>query len=214
MQDAERHERAAHEHEQAAAAAHNRLSQARFDCGDPVLNDQITTGGQRVTTWQPCFDVADEAAENHREAALQERDLARKDRATAARLLDTQRFACAGIPEREQGHSVFSHVRSIDRVAPVYNGDRLAGVSVEFKPVRGLTADWLRRDIECQRARWAAFGKDPTWMPMDPTLVDSATIDVRDREGSIIVVVTSHEREQAAIALARARGQLAQTARR
>lgn len=214
MQDADRHERAAREHEQAAAAADNRLSKDHFDCGDPVMNDQITTGGQRVMTWQPCFDIADEAAENHRGAAQQERQLARKDRATAARLVDTQRFACAGIPEREQGHSVFSHVRSIDRVEPVYNGDRLAGVRIEFKPVRGLTADWLRRDVECHRARWAALGKDPAWMPMDPTLVDSATIDVRDAGSTVIVVVTSPEREQAANALARARGQLAQTARR
>ena len=214
MQDAQRHDQIAHEHVRAAAAADNTIEAERYQCGDEVPSEQVTTGGERVSTWQPCFALVDETAERHREAAEYERELARKDRAAAARLLETQRFACAGIPEREIGHSPFSHESAIEKIAPIYNGDRLAGVRVEFEAVRGLTADWLRRAIECQRARWAVMGKDAAWMPMDPTLIDGAKIDVRARDGRIVVLVTTYEPKQAALALSRARNQLGQTARR
>ena len=208
MQSADRHDKRAAEHDRAAAAVEGAPVPERFDCGDPNLNDQLTSGGLRVTTWQPCFDLSDEAAERHREVAMHERKLAQKDREAAARLAETERTACEGVPSRELGHSAFAHGKSIDHVEPMYEGSQLAGVRIVFKPVRGLTAAWVRGDIDCQRARWAVSGKDPTWMPSDPSLVDGVSIEVSDREGHVEVVVTTARPEQAAIALARARGEL------
>jgi len=208
MQSADRHDRRAAEHERAAAAVEGAPVPERFDCGDPDLNDQLTTGGLRVTTWQPCFDQSDETAERHREAAMHEHDLARKDRAAASRLADAERLSCEGVPARELARSPFSHAKSIDRVEPMYDGTQLAGVRIIFKPVRGLNAAWLQRDIACQRARWAVFGKDPTWLPGDPSLVDGVAVDVFDRDGHVEVTVTTKQPDQAAVALARARGEL------
>src|SRR5262245_28399097 len=72
MQSADLHDRNAHEHDRAAAAAERSLS-AAYQCGDPALGDQVTSGGQPLTTWQPCFHIADEVAARHREAAMYER---------------------------------------------------------------------------------------------------------------------------------------------
>jgi len=41
-------------------------------------------------------------------------------------------------------------------VIPHREAGQLRGVRIVFNPIGGMTADWLRRDIECQRARWAA----------------------------------------------------------
>ncbi len=185
-------------------------------CGDPVLNDQLTTGGQRVTTWQPCFDVGDEAAVDQRQQVIASYDRQlenRENEVDRALPLDTL-AACAGVPLAEQGHSPFAHRASIDRVEPVHENGELVGVRVVFQPVRGLTADWLRRDIACQQARWDALGNVATWRPDDPTLVEGATTTVLDRAGHVEVIITVPSPEQAHVALVRARESRAQQAAR
>jgi hypothetical protein len=187
------------------------LSDQQSDCGDPVLQDQVTTGGQRVATWQPCFDASDERA-------AEERIVIRTDLATGGddsvaapneRLAEVERVACIGVPVKERQHSPFSHRRSIDKVEPMRENGQLVGVRVVFKPVRGLTADWMRRDIDCHRARLAAADGDLVVMGMDddPTLLEQADIQVEERNGRVEVRITTLTPDQAEIALARARGE-------
>lgn len=218
MHAADCHERAADQLDQ---QAHNDAVPAptldeQFQCGDTVLNDQLTTGGLRVTSWMPCWNAEEEVAQHRRFVAEQEREAARRDRHAAAQLAETEASACATIPEREREHSAFAHAKEIAAVMPLYAaGGEPRGVKVVFAPVRGLHADWIRADIACQRARWATFGQDPKLVPHDPTLVAGAHIAVAEVQDHVEVTVTTDTPDQATIAIARAQGSVGpQTATR
>jgi hypothetical protein len=176
-----------------------------------VLNDQLTTGGIRVTNWQPCFDLAEEAAVEHREAAAHERELARRDRRTATALVRAEVVACSGIPEAERSHSVFAHRSAISRVIPHREAGQIRGAWIELKHVPGMTADWIRNDIKCQRARWAVLGPTRQYTPDDPTLVPGAEVSVFDRGDHVDVLVTTETTVDGELALARAEGRLEPT---
>ncbi|MGE5185157.1 MAG: hypothetical protein ACM31C_23975, partial [Acidobacteriota bacterium] len=119
MLAAQAHDQRAAEAEQQAADAETRRGPDSFACGDPVLNDQLTTvAGVKVTTWQPCFDLAEERAMDLRYAAERERQQARQHRHAAAALVRAEVAACRGIPERERDHSVFAHRSEIADVIP------------------------------------------------------------------------------------------------
>ena len=204
MLDAQEHERRAAAHEQAATEAEERSGPAAYNCGDVDLNDQLTTGGRRITTWQPCFDIAEEAAMHHRDLAARERAAARYDYATAQQLVRAEGQACAPIPVNERDHSVFAHRKEIAEIIPHREAAELRGVWIVFKPTPGLTASWVRQDIACQRAQWAVRGYKPDGNAMDPTLVRGADVRVVDRAGHIEVLVTTPDTLSAEIALARA----------
>jgi len=211
MVSAEQHEQRAAEHEKAADAADSRRGWSSIACGDPVLNDTLTTGGVgRVTNWVPCFDVADEHAARQREAAEHEKEAADQDRRMAAALVRAEMSACAGIPPAEREHSVFAHKTEIQHVMPHRESGLVRGVWIELKPVPGLTADWVRRDIACQRARFAVLGpRAAAGMPDDPTLVPGADVQVFDRRDHIDVLVRTETVSDGQVALARAEGRLA-----
>ena len=204
MLDAQAHEQRAAAHEQAATEAEQRSGPAAYNCGDVDLNDQLTTGGRRITTWQPCFDIAEEAAMQHRFLAAKERAAARYDYQTARQLVRAEGQACAPIPVNERDHSVFAHRKEIAEIIPHRDATQLRGVWIVFKPTPGLTAAWVRQDIECQRAQWAVHGYKPDADPLDPTLVPGTDVRVVDRAGHVEVLVTAPDTNSAEVALARA----------
>ena len=181
-----------------------------LECGDTVLNDQLTTGGiGPVTTWQPCFDVTEEQAV--REQTLGNEAPPQRSQAeihAAAQLVQAEAEACRDVPAHERDHSVFAHKKAIASVEPVRDATGIRGVRVTFKPVRGLTKAFIERDIACTRARWAVSGRDPKLMPYDPTLVDGADVHVVDDGGRTVVTVTAGSADAAQVLLARAQGQL------
>lgn len=208
--DARAHERYAQYEEQIASEREvERFQPGEYNCGDTVLMDQIETGGRKLTLWQPCFDAAEESMMHHRYLASREREAARADRAGAHQLLQAEVAACESIPPREREHSVFAHRDEISEIVPHYEGAQLHGVWVIFKPVPGMTADWVRRDIACQQARWALQGRSPDFAPNDPTLVPDAQVQVADRAGHVEVLVTTPVTSDAEIALARVGGRAA-----
>jgi hypothetical protein len=214
---AKSHDQDAHEDARIADAADAaRSSEDTYVCPDLVLNDQLTGGfGVPLTTFQPCFDVAEEAAEQHRALAAEEAAAARRDRMFASRLARAEGDACDGIPEAERTHSVFAHRKEIARVIPHYDAGQLHGVWVVFKPVAGMTAEWVQRDIACQQARSAAYGGRVPGELSDPTLVPEARIQVVQRGDHVDVLVSTATTVDAEVALARANSMLhAQTAAR
>src|SRR5690349_19866460 len=80
MQDANRHEDAAAQHEEGARQTYGSMGAAAYTCGDQVLSDQSTTGGMPVTTWAPCWNVEEESTQHQRFLADKEHELARNDR--------------------------------------------------------------------------------------------------------------------------------------
>ena len=210
MLAAQEHDRRAAEHEKRAASADVSRGPTSYTCGDTVLNDQLTTGGIRVTTWQPCFDLAEEAAVEHRDAAAHERELARRDRRTATALVEAEVKACDGIPAVEREHSLFSHRKLVVAVTPHRESEQIRGVWIQLKRVPGLDAIWVRRDIMCQRARYAVIGPSAAFND-DPTLIPGSTVHVYGHDDRIDVLVTTDTTPDGELALARAQGSLRAT---
>lgn len=211
MLSAQEHDqRAMHNAELAPGPDALRGDSSAMACSDLVLNDQLTGGfGPPLATFQPCVDVTQEAARKHHALAAREAEAARRDRAMAARLARVEAVACYGIPSQERSRSVFAQRAAIADVVPHYEAGDLHGVWVVFKPELGRDADRVRRDIDCTRARSEVLGGRVAAQPIDPTLVPGADVRVMQRKDHVEVLVTTASRPDAALALARARGQVA-----
>ena len=209
MAAADAHSRRADAHAQAATAPHAR-NLDDYQCGDagpPGWNDQLTSGGERLVPQViPCWDPAEEIAERHRVAAARERQRARAERRVAADLVETELAACRGISPDEVEHSPFAHKKAIAEVIPHREAGVVRGVRIVFKPVLGLTANWMQRAIACHRARFERLGEAPTYLSDDPTLVRGATTTVTDHNGRLEVLVVTRDDVAAAVALDRAEG--------
>jgi hypothetical protein len=207
---AERHEQAALAHEQMVAQVEN--NPATYSCGDEVLNEQMTSGTEQLTSWMPCWDLTEETEIRHRAAARRERALAQRSRDNVAALLRAEEAYCRGIHPRELGHSPFAHRKAIAEVIPHRQSGEIRGARIVFKPVPGLTAAYMVRAIECNQARRAVLGIE---VPDDPSLVPGAEVTVAERSGHLEVLVRLPSQVDGAIALARAQElRRAQTATR
>ena len=180
-----------------------------YYCGDIVLNDQLTTGGSRITSWLPCWQIH-EVASTQREG---EPATPKPDRAQAAALARAELAHCRGIPASELDHSPFARA-AFENIVPYRQRGVLHGVRIVFKPARGLTAASMKRAIACHRARYAALGNPATYLPEDPTLIEGAVAAVTQRGDRVEVLVRSDSEVIGTIALARARELLSRTATR
>ena len=161
-----------------------------YSCGDTVMSDQLTSGGQRVVQATPCWDTGEERSAHDEYVAK----LAAEHTEAADRRVDNQRVAdeqtaCAGLSQRELEHTPFSHRREIAEVIPHREAGNPRGVRIIWKPVPGLTADWMRQAISCHRARFERMGEPPIYHPHDPTLVAHATVRVEDHGGHLEVII-------------------------
>ncbi len=207
MTAAERHEQLANVH--AYNPTESRVG-AGFECGDQVLEDQSTTGGQPITYFQPCCRTFQEEMRASQAARVdRERALARHDRHTAALLARSEADACRAVPPAERTHSPFAHTKEIAAVTPVRENGTLDGVRIAFRPVPGLRAEWIKNAITCRQAQWVVFGRDPKLDPNDPTLLETADVSVTDVDGHVEVLITTHNPADAEVALMRANQQAA-----
>ncbi len=183
--------------------------QYRYSCGDLVLNDQLTSGGLPVTTWMPCWNVAEEAKQHEIDIELArdelQREAAAHDERVSDALVDQEAAACARIPPAERAHSPFVHRDEIASVLPHHVAGVLRGVLVEFRRVPGLDVDWMRRDIACHQAHVAVLGHVPADLASDPTVMLGAEVQVGGDGGRVTVVVTLPAPSTAARALAMVR---------
>jgi len=205
MAAADEHEGLADEHRQAGHVPDSARASGRgYQCGDTVMSDQATSGGERLVQATPCWDTDEELAAHHQYLATREQRAARKERRVAAGLVEAELAACKGLPAQELEHSPFAHRREIAEVIPHRDAGVLRGVRVVFKPVPGLTATWMRQAVACHRARFERLGEPATYLPDDPTLVARAVTTVELRAGHIEVVVDVADDVLAAVALDRA----------
>lgn len=177
-------------------------------CSDVILDDQSTTGGLPVTFgWFPCWNPSGEVAE-HRGYVGVTNEVPTQP-APTSELQDAVTDACEKVAPDERDLSPFARGREISQVLPIHDpSGEPKGVKVVFKPGRGMTAEGVRDDIACQRARWRAVDQDPRLAPHDPTLVEGAHVSVAERDGRVEVTVTTERPEQAELAAARAAGAL------
>ena len=160
----------------------------------------------------PCFDVTEEAAVHQHILANREYAAAKQDRQIAANLVATELHSCHGIPEQEREHSPFAHKRAIAQITAHREGNAIRGVRIMFKPIAGLTAQYLERAIQCQQARYATLGQPIGYMPEDPTLVPGAHVTVTQYGTNIEVLVETPDSDAGALALQRAQDLIAPAA--
>jgi|GEM_PF-4865620 len=205
MEDAEAHSERADEHRQQAKLPDSKLaSGVGYQCGDTVMSDQVTSGGERLVQATPCWDTNEELANHHEEIAEREQRAANHERRAANALVEAELTACRGIAKRDLERSPFSHRREIADVVAHREGNVVRGVRVVFKPVPGLTATWMTQAIACQHARFERMGEPAGYLPEDPSLVAKASTKVELRDGHIEVSIESRDDVNATVALARA----------
>lgn len=206
MEDAEQHSDQAEQYRQAGATLPDtqRATPEGYSCGDTVMSDQLMSGGERIVQAVPCWDASEELAEHRRFLAEREQNLAQVERRAATGMVETELAACKGLSPAELEHSPFAHRREIAAVIPNHVTGTLRGVRVVWKPVPGLTADWMRRAIECHRARFERLGEPAIYLPEDPTLVARATATVEQHNGHLEVLIEAADDVSGQVALERA----------
>jgi hypothetical protein len=207
MQAAELHERAAVTHDRAAFdEAYRPKQDVSRRCGDEwVLNDNLRSGDERLTSWWPCWDAGNIVAQSHdMHASSSERQAARAERRAAADLIRAEVAACAGISDHDRVHSVFDTPDAVARVIPYREGGQVRSVRIVLQPMSGLTQPWVQRSINCQRAQFATKGNPADFSPDDPTLVAGAVTKVVQNGDHVEVIVTTPDAKRGEIALGRA----------
>ncbi|MEZ4369147.1 MAG: hypothetical protein R2939_23110 [Kofleriaceae bacterium] len=207
---AEQREAEAAKEERAAAAAETERSLA--GCRDGGAAVASTSGGERLAPGLPCWQRAYDPATAHAERAERLRAEAAKHRQIAASLVETERRACASVPEVEQGHSPTWHRDDIVAVEPIGEGGA-GGAILRFGPVPGLEAPALEAAYRCARATAARAGYPPTLMGYCPAVLDLTTLEVRVEEGGLAVVIRAATPDVGAVVWGRASDLVAGVAR-
>jgi hypothetical protein len=141
------------------------------------------------------------------------RNTAASQRATSQALRNAEATACAGLGDRDRDVSPFAHREDIASVQPLNETEgvseapetHMAGAVVSFRALRGMTAPYLQRVVECHLARDAALGRDvpeSAWCPLVPSGV---TARVTATPAGFDVAVRSDDHATAKEVLRRAR---------
>ena len=166
----------------------------------------------------PCWSGYRNPTPYHLEEAKEARNRAAAHRAASQALRDAEARACAGIDPEDRDQSPFAHrediawVESVDRhnatmqgPARLHSVDQLVGAKITFRAVRGLTAEWLQRVVDCHIARNAALGHDVPEMAYCPLVPKGVKANVTSVAGGFAVEIVADDLEGAREVLRRAR---------
>lgn len=209
--EAAQHDRDATVHERQAADARARIDPNAISCGHSVVSnvgDQSTSGGERISTWVPCWSVERDAARYHQAEADRLHREAQLDRAVARNLVAVEHEFCGVLPASELTHTPFYHREDVAAVEPYVEAEKVKGARIHFKPVAGLDANWMRKAVLCHRARAATIGYDPKYMDYDPTMLADINVAVTERKGAVHVLVRSDNEVTSAVVISRAKALL------
>lgn len=193
------HEMSAEEH-QAAAVREGRLASRHRGQYDPdAWKTRDCKGMVRGEISQPCWTSVMNPTASHLEEERRHVELARGHREASQALRDAELAACAGIPETDRDVSPFAHREDIEKVERVWERrepgraeePRQLGAAVYYRPVPGLTAEWLQRLVDCHLARNAALGHDRPEMAFCPLALRDVRAAVRSTGKGFAVTVTS-----------------------
>jgi len=159
------------------------------------------------------------ATDRHLKDAQKHRKLAEKHRAASQALRDSEQRFCSGIPEADRDLSPFYHREDIvaaqglrkptggsgyvdDNLSnvveiqqiekEVFGPGGLQGARVTFRPVPGMTGEWLQRVVDCHLARNAVIGNDGT-MSFCPLAVPHARASVTSTGKGFAIDITSDD---------------------
>jgi hypothetical protein len=194
------------------AQRHERISQGYLEAYDPqaAKERRECSGGGRAGG--PCWTSVVNPTQEYLDEAKKHRKIADEHRAAAQALRDAEAAACAGISDSDRNMSPFERSEDIEKVeplivaTPVHRSTYLTGATITFKPVPGLTADWLQREVNCHIARNVALSNVVPEMPDCPLVPKGVEATVKEVAGGALVVeVRSENREVAEEVLNRAK---------
>ena len=180
------HDMSAAQHE-AMAKQEDHASRAHADQHDPGATATVT----QCPGKSGCWTSMSNPTAQHADDAQHHRELAQKHRAASAALKAAETRACAGISDDDRDISPLYHREDIASVTPltkeVKSGKSVVtqevGVTIVFRAVPGLTAEWLQRVVDCHLARAAAMGHDMHGMdycPLELKGVEATVASVGD----------------------------------
>ena len=159
-----------------------------------------------------CWTEYVKPTNEHREEATKHRKLAADHRAASQSLRDVETRACAGLSDADRDESPFHHRADIVSVETLSEGSigtrgtaRVVGATVTFRAVRGLTAEWLQRVVDCHLARNAALGHDVPEMPYCPLVPKGVSATVTAASKGFAVAIRADDQASAEDVLRRAR---------
>jgi hypothetical protein len=204
LAEADRHEADARALQANAAAIERAGTPTRVTCGDTALDTLSTSGTERLPLSPPCW--AGEVATVRRDRAHAAELLAdaRRHRIQAREMVRTQVKWCSGLPLAELEHSPFDHREDLAAVQAELEGDRLRGARIRFKPVAGLTAEWMRQTLACHQAMARSMGFEPTHLSSCPSVVLGAHAEVSETPRGVEVVIRAVDADAALVIYARA----------
>jgi hypothetical protein len=152
-------------HEEQAAASH-------ADQHDPEAKKEES----HCTNKTGCWTSVSNPTAQHGQDAEKHRELAQKHRAASKALTSAEANACSGVPDDDRDISPFYHREDIQSISPLTeevkagkaSTTKEVGVTVVFRAVPGLTAEWLQRVVDCHLARAAAMGHQMAGMEYCP----------------------------------------------
>jgi len=185
---------------------------------EQAASDTCAAGGAQQG---PCW-TGDAHPSERRRAEMQEHArLAAAHRAAAAALRDAEEHTCVGLTAEERDESPFEHRQDIGSVRELRDTVRagraethpLVGATVVFRAVRGLTAEWLQRVVDCHLARNAALGHEVPEMPSCPLVPPGVTARVSSVGDGFAVDVRADTTDGATEVLRRAQSLLSESGR-
>jgi hypothetical protein len=202
--EAERHDADARALEETAAGLERTGTPTPATCGDVALNELTTSGTERLHLLPPCWSGEVATVRRARQHADKLRTDARRHRIQARELVLAQQRWCASLPEAELDHTPFDHREDLRGVTAELEGDRLRGARIRFKPVRGLSAAWLRQTLACHQALAAAEGYASAHLAACPSAVAHAITNVEETPAGLEVVIRSDDAATALVIYGRA----------
>jgi hypothetical protein len=141
------------------------------------------------------------ATAEHLADASKQRKIAADHRAASEVLRTAEARACAGLSDDDRDMSPFFHrddiagVEALNVSAGSGKSHRtiMEGAVVTFRPVPGMTAQWLQRVVDCHVARNAALGHDLAEMPYCPLVLNGVTARVTSTPTGLAVAVSSED---------------------
>lgn len=194
---ADREERAAQEHP------------SRFSPGESRAEKECIAQGGGKEGGPVCWV---NPTPKHSAAARHHRDLERMHREAALELQNAEASACSGIDTDDRETSPFEHLEDIRSVSALDEPDnaerasRVAGATVVFRAVPGMTVEWLQRVVDCHLARNAALGYEEAALEMTscPLTVRGAKAMARPISQGFAVTIRADEDEASREILRRA----------
>ena len=157
---------------------------------------------QRRTERRVCWSDVVRANEEHERRAREHREMAERHRAAAAALVQAEAKACTGIDELDRDMSPFAHREDTERAYQLQETTVDAqgryqlvtvGAEVVFRPVPGLTVEWLQRLVDCHLARNAALGHDVPEMEYCPLVPKGVSATVTAAGDGFVVKIRGQD---------------------